>query len=219
MRSYFISSNRGADTLRMYEMFLGPLEQSKPWNTNGIEGVFKFLRKFWKLFHDADFNFNVSNEAPTKAELKSLHKIIQKVEQDIERFSFNTSVSSFMIAVNELTDLKCNKRAILQELVVTLAPYAPHISEELWVLLGNPAGSISTAAYPKFNPAYLVEDEFSYPVSFNGKMKTNVSLSLTMEAADIEAAILANPDVQKYLDGKTPKKVIVVKGRIVNIVI
>jgi len=212
-------SRYGADTLRMYEMFLGPLEQSKPWNTNGIEGVFKFLRKFWKLFHDADFNFNVSNEAPTKAELKSLHKIIQKVEQDIERFSFNTSVSSFMIAVNELTDLKCNKRAILQDLVITLAPYAPHISEELWTILGNPAGSISTAAYPKFNPAYLVEDEFSYPVSFNGKMKTNVSLSLTMEASDIEAAILANADVQKYLDSKTPKKVIVVKGRIVNIVI
>ncbi|GGH21583.1 leucine--tRNA ligase [Mucilaginibacter phyllosphaerae] len=209
----------GADTLRMYEMFLGPLEQSKPWNTNGIEGVFKFLRKFWKLFHDADFNFNVSDEAPTKAELKSLHKIIQKVEQDIERFSFNTSVSSFMIAVNELTDLKCSKRAILQELVITLAPYAPHICEELWTLLGNPAGTISTAAYPIFNPAYLVEDEFSYPVSFNGKMKTNVSLSLTMETADIEAAVLANADVQKYLDGKTPKKVIVVKGRIVNIVI
>ncbi|MBB5397493.1 leucine--tRNA ligase [Mucilaginibacter sp. AK015] len=209
----------GADTLRMYEMFLGPLEQSKPWNTNGIEGVFKFLRKFWRLFHDAEWNFNVSNEAPTKAELKSLHKIIKKVEEDIERFSFNTSVSSFMIAVNELTDLKCNKRAILQDLVVVLAPYAPHICEELWVLLGNPAGSISTAAYPKFNPDYLVEDEFSYPVSINGKMKTNVSLSLTMETTDIEAAILANADVQKYLDGKTPKKLIVVKGRIVNIVI
>ncbi|QHS54051.1 leucine--tRNA ligase [Mucilaginibacter sp. 14171R-50] len=209
----------GADTLRMYEMFLGPLEQSKPWNTNGIEGVFKFLRKFWRLFHDAEWNFNVSNEAPTKAELKSLHKIIKKVEEDIERFSFNTSVSSFMIAVNELTDLKCNKRAILQDLVVVLAPYAPHICEELWVLLGNPAGSISTAAYPKFNPDYLVEDEFSYPVSINGKMKTNVSLSLTMETTDIETAILANPDVQKYLDGKTPKKLIVVKGRIVNIVI
>jgi leucyl-tRNA synthetase len=209
----------GADTLRMYEMFLGPLEQSKPWNTNGIEGVFKFLRKFWRLFHDADWNFNVSNQAPTKAELKSLHKIIQKVEQDIERFSFNTSVSSFMIAVNELTDLKCNKRSILQDLVTILSPYAPHICEELWVLLGNPAGSISTAPYPKFNPAHLVEDEFSYPVSFNGKMKTNVSLSLTMESTDIEAAILANTDVQKYLDGKSPKKVIVVKGRIVNIVI
>ncbi|MFD0765657.1 leucine--tRNA ligase [Mucilaginibacter lutimaris] len=209
----------GADTLRMYEMFLGPLEQSKPWNTNGIEGVFKFLRKFWRLFHDAEWNFNVSNEAPTKAELKSLHKIIQKVEQDIERFSFNTSVSSFMIAVNELTDLKCNKRAILQGLVITLAPYAPHICEELWVLLGNPAGSISTAAYPTFNPAYLVEDEFNYPVSFNGKVRTNISLSLTLEQADIEAAVLANADVQKHLDGKAPKKVIVVKGRIVNIVI
>jgi leucyl-tRNA synthetase/very-short-patch-repair endonuclease len=209
----------GADTLRMYEMFLGPLEQSKPWNTNGIEGVFKFLRKFWRLFHDAEWNFTVSGAEANKAELKSLHKIIQKVEQDIERFSFNTSVSSFMIAVNELTDLKCNKRAILQDLVVILEPYAPHICEELWVLLGNEAGTLSYAEYPKFNPTYLVEDEFSYPVSINGKMKTNISLSLTMEIADIEAAILASPDVQRYLDGKTPKKVIVVKGRIVNIVL
>jgi leucyl-tRNA synthetase len=209
----------GADTLRMYEMFLGPLEQSKPWNTNGIEGVFKFLRKFWKLFHDADFNFTVSNEAPTKAELKSLHKIIQKVEQDIERFSFNTSVSSFMIAVNELTDLKCNKRAILHNLVIVLAPYAPHICEELWTLLGNDAGTISTAAYPAFEARYLVEDDFSYPISFNGKTKTNMSLALSMDATAIEAAVLASADVQKYLDGKTPKKVIVVKGRIVNIVI
>jgi leucyl-tRNA synthetase len=209
----------GADTLRMYEMFLGPLEQSKPWNTNGIEGVFKFLRKFWRLFHDADWNFNVSNAEPTKAELKSLHKIIQKVEQDIERFSFNTSVSSFMIAVNELTDLKCNKRAILQDLVITLEPYAPHICEELWVLLGNEAGTISYAAYPKFNPAYLVEDEFSYPVSINGKMKTNIPLSLSLGNDEIETAIRSHADVLKYLDGKAPKKVIVVKGRIVNIVV
>jgi leucyl-tRNA synthetase len=209
----------GADTLRMYEMFLGPLEQSKPWNTNGIEGVFKFLRKFWRLFHDADWSFNVNDAEPTKAELKSLHKIIRKVEEDIERFSFNTSVSSFMIAVNELTDLKCNKRAILQNMVIILEPYAPHISEELWVLLGNEAGTLSYATYPKFNPAYLVEDEFSYPVSFNGKMKTNVSLSLSLDVKQIEEAILAHHDVQKYLDGKTPKKVIVVKGRIVNLVI
>jgi leucyl-tRNA synthetase len=209
----------GADTLRMYEMFLGPLEQSKPWNTNGIEGVFKFLRKFWRLFHDADWNFNVNDAEPTKAELKSLHKIIRKVEEDIERFSFNTSVSSFMIAVNELTDLKCNKRAILQNMVIILEPYAPHISEELWVLLGNEAGTLSYATYPKFNPAYLVEDEFSYPVSFNGKMKTNVSLSLSLDVKQIEEAILAHHDVLKYLDGKTPKKVIVVKGRIVNLVI
>ncbi|AMR34343.1 leucine--tRNA ligase [Mucilaginibacter sp. PAMC 26640] len=209
----------GADTLRMYEMFLGPLEQSKPWNTNGIEGVFKFLRKFWRLFHDADWNFNVSNAEPSKAELKSLHKIIQKVEQDVERFSFNTSVSSFMIAVNELTELKCNKRAILQNMVIILEPYAPHICEELWVLLGNEAGTLSYASYPAFNPAYLVEDEFSYPVSINGKMKTNVSLSLSMEVKDIEQAILAHADVQKYLNGAAPKKLIVVKGRIVNIVI
>ena len=209
----------GADTLRMYEMFLGPLEQSKPWNTNGIEGVFKFLRKFWRLFHDADWNFTVSDAEPTKAELKSLHKIIQKVEQDIERFSFNTSVSSFMIAVNELTDLKCNKRAILQNLVIIMEPYAPHICEELWVLLGYEAGTLSYATYPEFKPAYLVEDEFSYPVSINGKMKTNVSLSLSLEVKEIEAAILAHADVQKYLNGATPKKLIVVKGRIVNIVV
>ncbi|TWR24554.1 leucine--tRNA ligase [Mucilaginibacter achroorhodeus] len=209
----------GADTLRMYEMFLGPLEQSKPWNTNGIEGVFKFLRKFWRLFHDANWNFSISNEAPTKAELKALHKIIKKVEDDIERFSFNTSVSSFMIAVNELTDLKCNKRAILENLVIVLAPYAPHIAEELWSLLGNPAGSISTAAYPKFQPEYLVEDDFAYPISFNGKVRTNISLPLTMEPADVEAAVLAHADVQKHLDGKAPKKVIVVKGRIVNVVV
>jgi leucyl-tRNA synthetase len=209
----------GADTLRMYEMFLGPLEQSKPWNTNGIEGVFKFLRKFWRLFHDDAWNFNVSDEEPTKAELKSLHKIIRKVEEDVDRFSFNTSVSSFMIAVNELTDLKCNKRAILQDLVITLSPYAPHISEELWVLLGNPAGTLSYTPYPKFNAAYLIEDEFAYPVSINGKTKMNLNISLSLEPKDIEASVLANADVQKYLDGKVPKKVIVVKGRIVNIVV
>jgi leucyl-tRNA synthetase len=208
----------GADTLRMYEMFLGPLEQSKPWNTNGIEGVFKFLRKFWRLFHDANWEFKLSDAEPTKAELKALHKIIHKVEEDVERFSFNTSVSSFMIAVNELTDLKCNKRAILQDLVVVLSPYAPHICEELWTLLGNPAGSLSYAPYPKYNPAYMVEDEYAYPISINGKTKINLNISLSMDAAAIEAFVLANADVQKYLDGKTPKKVIVVKGRIVNIV-
>ena len=209
----------GADTLRMYEMFLGPLEQSKPWNTNGIEGVFKFLRKLWRMFHNDQWQFAVSNAEPTKAELKSLHKIIRKVEEDVERFSFNTSVSSFMIAVNELTDLKCNKRAILQDLVVILSPYAPHICEELWNLLGNQPGSLSYTPYPKFNPAYLVEDEFNYPISINGKTKMNLNVSLGLEPADIEAVVLANADVQKYLDGKSPKKVIVVKGRIVNIVL
>lgn len=211
--------NYGADTLRMYEMFLGPLEQSKPWNTNGIEGVFKFLRKFWRLFHNDQWVFNVTDATPTKAELKALHKIIKKVQDDIERFSFNTSVSSFMIAVNELTDLKSNNRQVLTDLVVVLAPYAPHICEELWSLLGQEAGTLSFASYPQFNPDYMVEDEFSYPISVNGKTRLNLNLSLALEAKAIEETVLANEDVQKYLDGKTPKKVIVVKGRIVNIVI
>ncbi|QQL50505.1 leucine--tRNA ligase [Mucilaginibacter ginkgonis] len=209
----------GADTLRMYEMFLGPLEQSKPWNTNGIEGVFKFLRKFWRLFHNEQWELNISDEAPTKAELKSLHKIIRKVEEDIDRFSFNTSVSSFMIAVNELTDLKCNKRAILQDMVIILSPYAPHICEELWVLLGNQPGTLSYAPYPQFNPGYLVEDEFAYPISINGKMKMNLNIPLSLETKEVEDFVLANADVQKYLEGKAPKKVIVVKGRIVNMVV
>ncbi|MGN8072193.1 leucine--tRNA ligase [Mucilaginibacter sp. SG564] len=214
-----IISRYGADTLRMYEMFLGPLEQSKPWNTNGIEGVFKFLRKFWRLFHNEAWEFSVSDAEPSKAELKSLHKIIRKVEEDVERFSFNTSVSSFMIAVNELTDLKCNNRAILQDMVIVLSSYAPHICEELWTLLGNPAGSLSYAPYPKFNSAYLVEDEFAYPISINGKTKMNLNISLSLEPKAIEEFVLANADVQRYLDGKAPKKVIVVKGRIVNMVV
>lgn len=209
----------GADTLRMYEMFLGPLEQSKPWNTNGIEGVYKFLRKFWKLFHDNTLNFAVSDEQPSKAEFKSLHKIIKKVSEDIERFSFNTSVSSFMICVNELTDLRCNKRAILQELVIVLSPYAPHICEELWVLLGNEAGTLSFAVYPTFNPAYLVENDFEYPISFNGKMRMKLNMALNLEPKDVEEEVLRNSEVQRYLGGKSPKKVIVVKGKIVNLVV
>ncbi len=209
----------GADTLRLYEMFLGPLEQSKPWNTNGIEGVFKFLRKYWRLFHDEQMNFSVSDANPSKAELKSLHKIIKKVEEDVDRFSFNTSVSSFMICVNELTDLKCNNRQVLQDLTIVLSAYAPHITEEIWSLLGNEPGSISYASYPKFNPEYLVEDEFAYPISINGKMRMNLNLPLSLEIPEIEKAVLANADVQRYLDGQTPKKVIVVKGRIVNLVL
>ena len=209
----------GADTLRMYEMFLGPLEQSKPWNTNGIEGVFKFLRKFWKLFHDDNFNFRVITEAPTKAELKALHKIIKKVEDDVERFSFNTSVSSFMIAVNELTELKCHKRSILQDMVIILSPYAPHICEELWMLLGNEAGTLSYANFPKFNPEFLVEDAFSYPISINGKTKTNLEIPLDLDSKEVETMVLADENVQKYLAGQKPKKVIVVKGRIVNMVV
>ena len=214
-----IITRYGADTLRMYEMFLGPLEQSKPWNTNGIEGVFKFLRKFWRLFHNDQWVFTVTDGQPSKAELKSLHKIIRKVEEDVERFSFNTSVSSFMIAVNELTDLKSNNKAILQDMVIILSPYAPHICEELWTLLGNEAGTLSYAPYPKFNPEYLIEDDFSYPISINGKTKMNLSIPLSLDATDTEAFVLANADVQKYLGGKSPKKVIVVKGRIVNMVV
>ncbi|MET4083587.1 leucyl-tRNA synthetase [Pedobacter sp. UYP30] len=210
----------GADTLRMYEMFLGPLEQSKPWNTNGIEGVFKFLRKFWRLFHNNEnWDFNVSDAEPTKAESKALHKIIKKVQDDIERFSFNTSVSSFMIAVNELTDLKCNKRSILQDLVIVLSPYAPHICEELWTLLGNEKGTLSFVEYPIFNPAFLVEDEFAYPVSINGKMKMNLQLSLTLTQPEAEEILLADEQFQKYLDGKAIKKIIFVKGKIINVVV
>jgi leucyl-tRNA synthetase len=209
----------GADTLRLYEMFLGPLEQAKPWNTNGIEGVYKFLKKVWRLFHDAEGNFNVSNDEPTKAEYKALHKIIKKAEDDIERFSFNTSVSAFMICVNELTDLKCNKRAILEQLVIVLQPYAPHISEELWSLLGKEDGSISYATYPTFVSDYLVESEFAYPVSINGKMKMNLLLALDLDAKAVEEIVLSNEDVKRFMDGKALKKLIFVKGKIINIVV
>lgn len=209
----------GADTLRLYEMFLGPLEQSKPWNTNGIEGVSKFLRKFWKLFHDEQLNFSVSDDEPSKAEYKALHKIIHKVEEDVERFSFNTSVSSFMICVNELTDLKSSKRKILQDLVIILAPYAPHITEELWSLLGNKPGSISYANFPTFNPEYLIENEFAYPISINGKTRMNLNISLSLESSEVEQLVLGNSDVQRYLDGKPLRKMIYVKGKIVNLVV
>ncbi|WP_343318587.1 leucine--tRNA ligase [Sphingobacterium multivorum] len=214
-----IIESYGADTLRLYEMFLGPLEQAKPWNTNGIEGVYKFLRKVWRLFHDAEGSFTVSDEDPSKAEFKALHKIIKKVEDDIERFSFNTSVSAFMICVNELTELKCNKRQILEQLVITLQPYAPHITEELWALLGNEAGTLSYASYPVFKPEYLVESEFAYPVSFNGKMKFNLSLALDLDQKAVEDTVKAHADVQRHLDGKAIKKIIFVKGKIINIVI
>lgn len=209
----------GADTLRLYEMFLGPLEQPKPWNTHGIEGVAKFLRKLWRLFFDEQHQLCVTDAEPTKAELKALHKIIHKVEEDIERFSFNTSVSSFMICVNELHDLKCHKKAILKELLIVIAPYAPHICEELWLRLGNAEGSISYATYPKFNPEYLVENEFAYPISVNGKVRAHINMPLSLDPTEIEKIALADENVQKHLEGKSPKKVIVVKGRIVNVVV
>lgn len=208
----------GADTLRLYEMFLGPLEQFKPWNTHGIDGVFKFLRKTWRLFHDNQGNLRVSNEKATPEELKVLHKTIRKVIDDVEKLSFNTSVSSFMICVNELTDLKCNKRAILEPLVQILAPYAPHIAEELWEKLGHPE-SITVSQFPTFNPEFVKEDAFEYPISINGKMRHKMSFAVETTAGEIEKAVLADEAVQKWTGGKTPKKVIVVPKRIVNIVV
>jgi leucyl-tRNA synthetase len=207
----------GADTLRLYEMFLGPLEDAKPWNTNGIEGTYRFLRKFWNLFHAGDA-FAVSDDAPTKAELKALHATIRKVEEDIEKLSLNTSVSQFMICVNELTELKCNKRAILEPLTIVLSSFAPHICEELWEKLGH-AESITFASYPRFEAAHLVEDSFNYPISFNGKTKLQLELSTSLSAAEVEAIVVAHPEVIKRLEGATPKKVIVVPKRIVNVVV
>lgn len=208
----------GADTLRLYEMFLGPLEQFKPWNTHGIDGVFKFLRKTWRLFHDEKGNLRVSDEQATPGELKVLHKTIRKVMDDVEKLSFNTSVSSFMICVNELTDLKCNKRAVLEPLAQILAPYAPHIAEELWEKLGHPE-SITVSPFPAFNPAFVKEDAFEYPISINGKMRHKMSFAVDTTAGEIEKAVLADEAVQKWTEGKNPKKVIVVPKRIVNIVV
>ena len=208
----------GADTLRLYEMFLGPLEQSKPWDTNGIEGVFRFIRKFWRLFHDFENNFSVSDEEPGKAELKILHRTIKKTEDDIERLSLNTGVSNFMICVNELSELKCSKRKILEPLLVLIAPYAPHLAEELWEQLGH-TESISYATFPEFNPTFVVENNFSYPVSFNGKMRFQIELPLSLTPAEIEKIVLEAPEAEKWLQGKPPKKVIVVPGKIVNVVV
>lgn len=208
----------GADTLRLYEMFLGPLEQFKPWNTNGIDGVFKFLRKLWNLYHNSKGEFEVSDSPAGKDELKALHKAIKKMEEDMANYSFNTSVSSFMICVNELTALKCNKREVLEPLVILISPYAPHISEELWSLLGH-STSVTTAQFPEFKEEYLVESNFEYPIMINGKMRSKVSLPLDMNKEDIEKAALADATVQKWLEGKAPKKVIVVPGKIVNLVI
>lgn len=206
----------GADTLRMYEMFLGPLEQPKPWDTKGINGVHNFLRKLWKLYVN-DGSVIVTNDAPSKDSLKTLHKTIKKIEEDLERFSFNTGVSAFMICVNELTEQQCRSREVLEQLLVLLAPYAPHIAEELWEKLEK-EGSISYAAFPSFNADYLVEANIAYPVSFNGKMRFTAELPTDMSKEDVEKAVMAMDDTAKWLEGNAPKKVIVVPGRIVNIV-
>ncbi|WP_295178632.1 leucine--tRNA ligase [uncultured Christiangramia sp.] len=211
-----ICERYGADTLRMYEMFLGPLEQAKPWNTAGITGVHNFLKKFWKLFHNEE-QFVITNDKASADSLKTLHKTIKKVTEDIEDFSFNTSVSTFMICVNELTAQNCNQREVLEPLTVLIAPYAPHIAEELWEKLGN-AESITTAEYPEYEEKFLVESTKNYPVSFNGKMRFTMELPMDMSREEIEKNVLNDDRTKNQLDGSTPKKVIVVPGKIVNIV-
>ena len=211
-----IVADYGADSLRLYEMFLGPLEQYKPWNTAGITGAHNFLKKMWKLYVGQE-NLNVNDVEPTKNNLKTLHKTIKKVEEDIENFSFNTSVSTFMIAVNELTAQKCTSKSVLEPLLVLISPYAPHIAEELWSQLGN-SESISTEPFPKFEASHLVESSKNYPISFNGKMRFTLELPLHMSKDEIEKTVLAHEKTQDQLQGRTPKKVIVVPGKIVNIV-
>ena len=212
-----VCDNYGADTLRLYEMFLGPIEQSKPWDTKGIDGVSRFLRKFWRLFYDGD-KFLVTDEEPTAAELKTLHRLIGKEQEDIEAFSYNTTISAFMIAVSDLTDRKCSKRAVLEPLVVLLSPFAPHMAEELWHALGN-EGSVADATFPEYNAAYTVEDNVTYPVSFNGKMRFTVELPKSMSPADVEAHVRSLDQTARYVGDQNIVKMIVVPGRIVNIVV
>jgi leucyl-tRNA synthetase len=207
----------GADTLRLYEMFLGPLEQSKPWDTQGIEGTYRFLRKFWGLFFAGE-ELSISDDAPTKEELKTLHATLKKLEEDIERMSFNTCVSQFMIALNELHGGKCNKRAILEPLTIALAPFAPHMCDELWELLGN-KGNVIDAPWPAFDEKHLVQDSFTYPISFNGKVRMQLEIAAGLDKEAIESLVMEHAQVQERLDGKAPKKVIVVPKRIVNIVV
>ncbi len=209
----------GADTLRMYEMFLGPLEQSKPWDTKGITGVNGFLRKFWRLFHHLENQFSLSQDQGTEKEMRVLHRTIKRIREDLDRYSFNTCISTFMIAVNELTDLKCNKRQVLKPLVVLIAPFAPHVADELWEKLGEQSGSVHTQQYPIVDESFLVESNFDYPVSFNGKMRFKVNLSAQLDAKGVEEHVMNLEETQKWLEGKAPKKVIIVPGKIINIVL
>ncbi len=214
-----IVARYGADTLRLYEMFLGPLEQAKPWNTNGIDGTFRFIRKFWRLFYNENGQWLVTDYAPNKDELRVLHKTIKKVQEDTENFSFNTAVSAFMVCVNELGSLKCAKKSILTELVILLSPYAPHVTEELYAALGHEAGTLSSATFPTWQAELMLEDAFEYPIQINGKVRATISFPLDTMPSDIEKEVLANETVQKWMEGKSPKKVIVVPKRIVNVVI
>jgi leucyl-tRNA synthetase len=212
-----VCAQYGADTLRMYEMFLGPLTDSKPWNTHGIEGVSRFFGKFWRLFYEGE-QWAVNQEAPTPEELKILHKTIKKITEDIESMSFNTSVSAFMVATNELGTLKCRKQEVLETLLILMAPFAPHIAEELWHQLGR-SSSIHTANWPKYNAQYLVESSFNYPISINGKTRAQITFDLSATEAEIQSAVLENELVVKWMEGKPLKKFILVKGRIVNVVV
>jgi len=219
--------NYGSDTFRMYEMFLGPVEMSKPWDTKGIEGVHRFLKKLWRLFfkepNSPSFEGGKgeavwTDEPPSEAELKALHKTIKQIEEVTERFSFNTGVSGFMIAVNELTDLKCHKKAILEKLVILVSPYAPHIAEELWSQLGN-SGSVLGQSYPVYDPKYLVESSKEYPISINGKMRTTIDIALGIPEKEVEKIVLENEVVKKWLEGKQPRKIIYKEGKMVNVVV
>ncbi|MBL4655189.1 MAG: class I tRNA ligase family protein, partial [Bacteroidia bacterium] len=208
----------GADTLRMYEMFLGPLEDSKPWNTHGIEGVHKFLKKLWRLFYDEQGALLINNDVPNESELKTLHKTIKKIEDDIEKLSFNTSISAFMICVNELTDLKCHKKLILSDLVTCLSPFAPYISEELWQALGNNE-SITKAKFPEWNNDFIKEDSFECPVSINGKVRTKINIPVELTQEQVQERVMDLETVQKWMEGKELKKFIYVPKKIVNIVV
>jgi len=210
----------GADTFRMYEMFLGPVEQSKPWDTKGIEGVHRFLKKLWRLFYDDSKGSVWSDAKPSDAEFKVLHKTIKKIEEDTERFSFNTAVSAFMIAVNELSELKCHSVEILRPLLIILAPYAPHITEELYHAIGAESRQfILNDSFPSHDPSWLVESEKNYPVAINGKTRTELSISLEASQEQIEKLILSNETVKKWLEGKSPKKIIYVKNKMIIVVV
>jgi len=202
----------------MYEMFLGPVEMSKPWDTKGIEGVHRFLKKLWRLFFDEQKGKLVTDETPTNEELKVLHRTIKKIEEDTERFSYNTAVSTFMVCVNELTDLKCHKKEVLEQLLILLTPYAPHVSEELWHHLGN-TSTILDAPFPKWEEKYLIETSKEYPISVNGKLRTTINIDLNAAQGQVEEIVLANPVIQKWIEGKQPKKIIFVKGKMVNVVV
>jgi leucyl-tRNA synthetase len=208
----------GADTFRMYEMFLGPVEMSKPWDTKGIEGVHRFLKKLWRLFYDELKGRVWNEEKATDAELKVLHKTIKKIEEDTERFSFNTGVSTFMICVNELTDMKCYKKEVSEQLLILLAPYAPHVSEELWSVVGN-RGTILDASFPKWNDKYLKETSKAYPVAINGKTRTELTLALDITQQQVEEIVMKDAIVTKWLEGKQPKKIIYVKNKMINVVV